>query len=181
MVIPNAIKAIFSFILLVFVLFYLPTYGTYVKQKDLMYMNTKQATSDFVDNVRYKGYISDDMYEDFLFRISLSDILFNVEIEHHKKVYNPVLTDPTDPSTFTGDYKVSYDEYFTEEIKENLFSETGNNIYKMEKGDYIKVVVNNTTKLKSSIMFDFVTGSPGDDGISEIYVPYGGVILNEDY
>lgn len=180
---PNVIKAILVFILLVMVLFYVPTYDTYSKQEDLIRLNTRQAVTDFVDNVRYKGYITPKMYEDFQLKIGIADVIFDIDVEHQHKVYNPIYTDPADTNTFTGDYTVDYDSFYWDGISSKLYDvqlPIEDRTYKLEKGDYFKVTIENKSKLKSTILFGFLSNSI-DESSPEIYVNYGGMILNEDY
>lgn len=66
-------------------MFYVPVYQSYQKQDDLVYQNVKQAVTQFVDNVRTKGYITPKMYEDFQNEISVGTYLFRTDIVHEQK------------------------------------------------------------------------------------------------
>ena len=182
---PNPISTIGSMILLVFVMFYITTFESYQKQENLLYDNTYKAVTEFVDNVRFKGYITPEMYEDFEDKIDVSDTLFDIEIVHKHKVYNPIYTDPTNLNSFTGDYTVDYDEYYSGDIEDKLFNDTSvayaDRMYKMEKDDYFQIYIENKTRLKSKIIFDSLTGGKFDDDAVGISIPYGGMIHNEDY
>lgn len=163
-------------------MFYLPTYQSYQKEEDLVYQVAKQAVTDFVDNVRTKGYITPQMYEDFQMELGIGTTLFRTEMVHEQKVYTPIYTDT---NTFTGQYTVDYDEYYWEQIQKFLFDETNvipkkDRMYKLQQGDFFSVHIENMTKTKSTMLFDFLTGGAGgnDDAIS---IPYGGMVLNEDY
>ncbi|UZN01249.1 hypothetical protein OL548_34420 (plasmid) [Lysinibacillus sp. MHQ-1] len=82
---PNAVSKIFAIILMV-VLFYFATYQNYKKEEDLAYINTYNSVTEFVDNVRLKGFITPSMYEDFVNSLHTGNqVLFNVELEHQKK------------------------------------------------------------------------------------------------
>lgn len=182
---PNAISAIIGTILLVLVMFYVPAYQTFEKQEDITYHNAYQAVTEFVDNVRFKGYITPKMYEDFQEKLHLGDVLFDVEIVHRHKIYTPVYIEPSNLNSFTGEYIVDYDEYYWEQIEPKLFDESEGpyeeRMYKLESGDYFEVYVENKTKFKSTMLFEFLTGNIGDDNRVEISIPYGGMVLNEDY
>jgi len=166
-------------------MFYVPTYQNLEKQEDIAYLNTYQVVTDFVDNVRTKGYITPQMYEDFQQKLHVGDVLYNVEMVHKHKYYHPVYTDPSDPTTFTGKYVVDYDEYYWEQIKEQLYGKNAgpeeDRMYKLEEGDYFGVYVENKTKFKSTMLLEFLTGKIGDHDPVVISVPYGGMVLNEDY
>ncbi len=185
-VVPNPISKVFAVILAVLLLFFVPVYQSYQKQDDLAYQVAYQAVTNFVDNVRTKGYITPQMYEDFQRDLSVgSTILYKTEIVHEKKVYSPVYTDPTDPSTFTNEYQVDYDEFYWDQISPFLFDENSSTpkkdrMYKLSAGDFFTVEIENMTKTKSTMLFDFLTGGlGGNDNV--ISIPYGGMVLNEDY
>lgn len=183
---PNPISSLFAVLLAVLVMYYVPAYQVYKKEEDLAYTNTYQVVTDFVDNVRMKGFITPKMYEDFQNRLHIGDVLYDVEMVHKHKTYVPVYNDPRNMNSFTGEYTVDYEEYYWEQIEPYLFGSASSTnyddrMYKLEEGDYFQVYVENKTKFKSTMVFDFLTGNPG--GINEVVisVPYGGMVLNEDY
>lgn len=182
----NPISKLFAVILSVLVMFYFITYQNYKKQEDLTYINTYKVVTEFVDNVRMKGYITPSMYEDFELALHTgTDVLFNIELTHSQKVYSPIYTDPTDSNSFTGEYQVDYQEFYWEQIKQPLFLDESTpyeeRIYKLQTGDYFEVYVENKTKFKSSMLLDFLTGSVGNDNDVLIPFPYGGMVLNQDW
>lgn len=166
-------------------MFYYPAYQTFEKEEDIAYLNTYQVVTEFVDNVRMKGYITPKMYEEFQQKLHIGDVLYDVEMVHKHKYYHPVYSDPSDPNTFTGEYVIEYDEYYWEQIKEQLFGDSTvpyeERMYRLEEGDYFGVHVKNKTKFKSTMLLDFLTGNIGDDNSERVSVPYGGMVLNEDY
>lgn len=182
---PNALSKIFAVILMVVALYYIPLYQQYKKQEDLAYLNTYQATMEFADNVRMKGFISRQMYEDYMAKINIGEVLYNVEMTHKHRVYTPEYTDPTDLNTFTGNYLLQYDDFFETQILEHLYSEAAladpDRIYRLEKDDYFKIYVENKTKFKSTMLFDFLTANISNHDGVVISIPYGGKVLNEDY
>lgn len=180
---PNALAKIVAIVLTVLIM-YFSTYQIYKKERDLAYINTSQAVTEFVDNVRFKGYITPKMYEDFQSKLhSGSSVLFDVQIVHEQKVYVPEYTDPTDLNSFTGKYSVTYEEYHWEQIKKVLYEGTPTEIrmYKLQADDYFEVYVENKTKFKSSMLLDFITFSIGDFNQVEIVYPYGGMVHNQDW
>lgn len=181
----NPISKIFAIILAALVMFGVPTYQNYKKQEDLTYLNTYNVVTNFVDSVRMKGYITPEMYKEFSLAIHAgTDVLFDIEMEHRQKVYNPVYTDPTDKSSFTGEYVVDYESYVETQINAILFESNRipyeDRMYKLQEEDYFTVTVRNKTKFKSTMMLDFLTMSLGGND-EVIYFPYGGLVLNEDW
>ncbi|MER2005895.1 MAG: hypothetical protein ABS939_00465 [Psychrobacillus sp.] len=179
---PNILAKVFGVLLGVLLMFYIPVYQSYQKQDDLTYQVAKQAVTNFVDNVRTKGYITPQMYEDFQREMNIGTYLFRTEVVHEQKVYTPIYTDN---QTFTGQYTVDYDEYYWKQIEKFLFDESNvipkeERMYKLQQGDFFSVHVENMTKTKSTMLFDFLTGGAGGNDIV-ISIPYGGMVLNEDY
>lgn len=182
---PNAISKLFAVLLLVVAIIFVPVYQSYQRQDDLAYQVAYQAVTDFVDNVRTKGYITPKMVEDFEGRLELESYLYKTDFLHEKKVYTPIYTDPTNPATFTGDYTVDFDEFYNAQIMPVLFDEMNSiekdeRFYYLSAGDFFSVYVENITRTRSSMLFDFLTGGFKGDGV-EIVIPYGGMVLNEDY
>lgn len=182
---PNALSKVFAVILAVLVLYYVPTYQIYKKEEDLAYVNTYEVVTEFVDNVRMKGFITPQMYEDFQSKLHIGNVLYDVQMVHQHKIYSPVYTNPGDLNSFTGKYEVQYDEFYWEQIEPYLFGTASSTDYKerkykLENGDFFQVYVENKTKFKSTMLFDFLTGGLSSDAVV-ISIPYGGMVLNEDY
>lgn len=182
---PNILSKVFALIMLVLVMIFVPIYQSYKNQDDLAQQVAYQAVTNFVDNVRTKGYISPQMIEDFETRLEIGTYLFKTEFTHEKKVYTPVYTDPTNPASFTGDYTVDFDDYHKSQIMPYLFNDLSSvpkneRKYLMTAGDFFTVQVENITRTKSSMLFDFLTGGNSGDGVN-ILIPYGGLVLNEDF
>lgn len=182
---PTTVSQIFSVILAVLLLIFFPIYQIYEKQENLAYQTANNAVTKFVDNVRTKGYITPKMIEDFESELEVGDFLYDIEMKHERKVYNPVYTDPSNSSTFQNKYVVDYDEYYKSQIYDYLFSEKSNvpkgeRMYKLSVGDYFSITVENKTKTKADLIFDaLVNGNTGNKS-SEV-IQYGGMVLNEDY
>ncbi|MGF9975482.1 hypothetical protein [Viridibacillus arvi] len=182
---PNGFSKVMAFLFFVLLIIF-TVYQNYKIQDDLAYQNAFHSVTDFVDNVRSKGYITPKMYEDFQQQLDLGNYHFNVDMIHKQKIYTPIYTDPKNVNSFTGEYVIDYDEYYNEQIEEVLFNETSKTpikerMYKLQEEDFFQVVVKNKSKTNANIIFDFLTANVGNSNDSTIYVPYGGMVLNEDY
>lgn len=180
----EALAKTFAIILATYILFLFPTYQIAKKEEDLAYINTAQHVTNFVDNVRMKGFITPEMYKDFEVGLHLGvDALYDIEMEHEQKKYVPVYDDPSDISTYQDRYEVHYETFAMAQIKKVLFDTSipeEDRIYKLQNGDTFQVVVENKTRFKSTMLLNFMTGGiAGNDGV--IYYPYGGMVLNEDW
>lgn len=102
----SSLQKIIAAIVGVLILFIIPVYIAFEKVDDISYSLAVKLTQNFVDNVRNKGYISPEMYSDFVAGLFSTNNVYDVTIEHVKKrqdpaiyIYSP-LVDET-----TGDYE----------------------------------------------------------------------------
>ncbi len=183
---PNTISKFIASLIALGVLFLFPTYQNYKSQERLANLNADIVVHDFVDNVRMKGFITAAMIEEFQQKLYLGDVLYDIEMVHKHKIYTPVYTNTSDLNSYTGEYTVDYDEFYDTQILDYLYGNNGspsgsNKMYKLEKDDYFSVYVVNKTKFKSTMLFDFITFNASSDNSEVISIPYGGMVLNEDY
>lgn len=182
---PNAISKIFSAILLSLLIIFL-VFQNYEKQDDLIYQNTYNATTNFTEAVRTKGFITATMLEDFNDEIQIGNYQFDVELIHKKKVYTPKYTDVNDPNTFNGDYTVDYEEIYATQIEDYLYGSSqitpiSERVYKLQEDDFFEVQVVNTEATSADKVFNFLTSNNNSEIDSHINVTAGGMVLNEDY
>ena len=87
----GSLQKIVSAIVGVMILFIVPVYIAFEKVDDISYSLVLKFTQSFVDNVRANGYISPEMYVDFVSNIYSTGNSYDIEIEHVKKRYDPVI------------------------------------------------------------------------------------------
>lgn len=181
----NALSKMTAFLITIIMLFLLPLLHHYERQEDLVRLNTHNAVTKFVDAVRNKGYLTPAMYNEFTEELALSRYEFEIELIHEQKTYVPVYTDPADSSTFQNQYMVTYENFYTPQIKKILFPDNSlpldseDRRYQLMTGDYFKVAVKNSNRSPATVIWDFLTF--GDSTGPEISIPYGGMVHNEDY
>jgi hypothetical protein len=182
----NIVSKVVAMLLVILLLYIAPLLHNFQQQDELSSMIVKNAVVKFVDSTRDKGFITPTMYNEFTSELAQTGYSFDVDIVHEQKVYIPIYSDPSDPSTFTGEYEVHYDNYYSPQILPVLFPENSleddhkDRVYKLTTGDYFKVIVKNKNRSKATILQDFLTtGNTGNPVI--INIPYGGMIHNEDY
>jgi hypothetical protein len=167
-------------------LYLYPTFHTYEQQDQISYNVAYKSVTNFVDAVRNKGYITPAMYKDFTSELAVTDNIFDIRMEHHQKRYNPVYTDPGNGATFQQTYEVYYDGFYTEKIMSRLFPNNSlavtdpNRRYDLQVGDMFTVTITNTNVTKATLVRDFLTHTSTGDPL-RIYIPYGGMVVNEDY
>lgn len=86
----DTLQRVFSILISVLILFILPLYITFEKIDDISYSLALKITSNFVDNVTAKGYISEEMYNDFVSELAVTGNVYDIKMEHVSKKYNPV-------------------------------------------------------------------------------------------
>lgn len=84
------IQTVVVVIISVFLLFIFPVYMAYEKKDDISYALAMRYTQDLVDEVRSKGYISKNMYEDYMARLKVTGNSYDVQITHEYKRYDPI-------------------------------------------------------------------------------------------
>ena len=110
----GALQKIVSIIIAVVILFILPIYIAYEKRDDISYALALKITTDFVDNVNSKGYITSEMYTDYITKLAVTQNSYDVYLEHTAKKYNPVIYSYTDDlKTIRAkfDYNLYKDEF----------------------------------------------------------------------
>lgn len=175
----DSIGKIFAVFLAVAILFVYPIINMYEQQDISNRQYVMTETAKFVDSIRNIGYITPNMYREYSQSLSATNNLYKIEMEHSHRVYDPVFDDPTDITTYHDDYNTYFMGYFSDEILDVLFPESGGEggKYYMSEGDYILVKISNSsktiaTKAKELI---FSVNLPSE----VIYVRYGGMVKNE--
>ncbi|WP_322906724.1 hypothetical protein [Paenibacillus campi] len=179
----NAIMKIFAALLALLLMGIWPLYTAYSSQDHSSQIVVLNAVTRFVDRVRDKGYISPPMMQAFKDQLFLTGNTYHIEMEHQHKRYDPVYDDE---AQFQHTYQVHYEGYYNNQIEARLFPVGNDNandparLYKLNQGDFFSVTVKNTNRTMATLMGDLLFG--GSNAPNEkIVVPYGGMVLNEDY
>lgn len=183
---PNSLSKWFAALLSVLLLYFIPAGESARRQDDLSRIIVYQKTAAFVDSVRTKGYITPTMFLDFTKEIETTGNVFQVEMEHQHKRYHPEYGDPANPETFLDRFSVIYDSFYTSDIMNVLFPESEqpkdepSRRYVMSAGDFFNIKVYSLNRTASSV-FAEAFGVPQSGDRPDIWFPYGGMVLNEDY
>ncbi len=181
----NALSLTAAAIVACLLLYIYPIGKSYEQQDQIAYSIAYKAVTKFTDAVRSKGYITPVMYNDFMAELETSGNLYRVELQHDRKLYNPIYADPADPSSFQTDFEVYYQSSFSEDIMEVLFPDNATPAadparrYLLKQYDYFSVKVANTNTTKAGLVKNMLHLSDSD--AARILIPYGGMVLNEDY
>ena len=78
----GVLQRVVSILISVVIFFILPIYIAYEKKDDISYALALKITTDFVDNVNSKGYITSEMYDDFIAELAVTQNSYDVYMEH---------------------------------------------------------------------------------------------------
>lgn len=183
----NAFGKIVSILIAVVLLFLCPIQYMAQKQDILMQQYVTTETSYFIDSSRNLGYITKQMYEEYMRRIELGNNLYDVELTHYHVVYykgdgEQVNSDYNEMSIYSGEEEDTYRRYmcyYTPDILEALYSEESDHIYKMNQDDYLTIKVKQKNKTLGKRLQELVLGTDYTDG--NYITVYGGLIRDEAY
>lgn len=204
----DIIQRVFAVIFVVLVFFAMPLYMTFEKKDDISYALATKITSNFVDEVTAKGYLSESMYNDFISKLAVTGNTYDIKLEHIARKYSPVINqyDNDGNLTATLEYKGNeelaskgevtysmYEEFYTEkqilryfsnnsETTKMKYQDSDNKIvYTMSVGDEFGVIVKNTNTTIATMFFNTFTFGAMSEENPRVYINYGGTIKNEEY
>lgn len=102
----DTLQRVFSILLSVIIFFLLPLYMAFEKKDDIAYSLALKITSNFVDEVCNKGYMTIDMYNNYVSDLSVTGNSYDISLEHVKKVYEPVIYAYNNNKQYTFDYNL---------------------------------------------------------------------------
>lgn len=109
------------------------------KRDHAMQLLVNECTKEFLEQVQTQGYITEQTYEEFVRKISVTGEIYALSLEHKQTIYEPEYVN----GTFTGEIYEYYDIKYTDEIVSELYQEGE---YQFDVNDYITVAVENKTK-----------------------------------
>lgn len=170
----SIISQLTAIILAISILFVAPAYRIGWLKDQEIYKYVSNETSQFVTNVRLKGFISKRNLETYLKSLDKTGYMYDVELVHSKKVYYPL--DPSHPDYISVHrFAVEDDDYYTKTILDTIYKDKKD--YRMSMGDNFEVVIINKTRTGAMVISNFLGGS----GDNMIFAKCGGAIQNEDY
>lgn len=180
----SSFSKILGVFIAVILLFAYPLYQQAQRQDDLSQIVVHSAITAFVDAARTKGYVTPQMYLEFNSKLGATGNQYDIQMEHLHKKYHPEYSDPADPGSFQKSFSTYFDGHYTSEIMSVLFPVKGgaasDKRYYMSAGDFFTVKVKNINRTMATVLQDFlIAGNTGSN--VKIYIPYGGMVLNEDY
>jgi len=149
--------SVIAIFLAAILMFIFPLMSTADRTDDISQQAVQTATTEFVDNIRSTGKITQDKYDSFVSTIAETGNSYDVEIEAQK------LDESSKKKTaIASQSKVGENNYYSEYTSQ-IEGELGSNgEYDLKEGDLISVTVKNTNKTISQLLKNFfysVTGN----------------------
>lgn len=165
------IQRVFSILISVIIFFLLPLYMAFEKKDDISYALALKITANFVDNVASKGYLSKQMYEDYISDLSVTANTYDVVFEHVAKKYYPVINTYSNANYDTMEYTDLNDAYFDFKLYELIYNENQSRIqnWKDQKSN------------GSNVAIDFSGGNPSAKIDNHEHLKLGYKLQEEKY
>ena len=113
----DTLQRFFAILVAVVIFFLLPLYIAFEKKDDISYSLALKITSNFVNDVKNKGYITRDMYNDFISDLAVTGNSYDIKMEHVAKKYYPVIYSYN--NGFDKDYTNKFDYSLYKELYES--------------------------------------------------------------
>lgn len=132
----DIIQRVFAVIFVVLVFFAMPLYMTFEKKDDISYALATKITSNFVDEVTAKGYLSESMYNDFISKLAVTGNTYDIKLEHIARKYSPVVNIyKKDNNQSSLQQTLEYQGNEVSEINNKKDYKVGETVYSKEKWD----------------------------------------------
>ena len=119
---------IFDFAVILMLLFGIPVYYNSTLNDSSKNVYVLREVDLFGDQVCKNGYISVEMYEDLLNKLSNTDLLYNIHMSHTHDVYYP---------SAGGDAITEEKKTYEDDIKRQLYASNFRSLTYYDQGDYV--------------------------------------------
>jgi len=175
----NTLNKLIAILLVVILIYIFPVLNMFDNQDYISRTIVLNEVTHFVDAARNLGYITPRMYDDLLIKLQATGNKYVIELTHEHLVIQPVYLDVTDLSTFQETAKNTYENKYTEDILDVIYSDTEDPLYYFSSGDYLIMKVYNANETMATRLKSIMLG--GQLPEKNILVNYGGMVKNENY
>ena len=154
----DTVMSIIAIFLAAVLMFIFPLMSTADRSDDISQQAVQTATTEFVDNIRSTGKITQDKYDSFAERIAETGNSFDIAME--AQILDESSRKKTAEAQATKVGENNYYSVFTSQIEESM-ANTGS--YLLKEGDIVSVTVKNTNKTISQILKNFFYQVTGND------------------
>lgn len=154
----DTVMSVIAIFLAAILMFVFPLMSTADRTDDIAQQAVQTETTEFVDNIRSTGKITEDKYQSFLTTLSETGNAYNVELEVQK-----LDESARKKTSVASSSKVGENNYYSEYTSQILDEMNNNNgEYDLKEGDIVAVKVKNSNKTIAQILKNFfysVTGN----------------------
>ena len=166
----DTVVTVIAIFLAAILMFIFPLMSTADRTDDITKQAIETATTDFVDEIRSTGRITQDNYDNFVQTISSTGNSFVVELEVQ------VLDDnPGKKVTEAEMTKVGENYYYSQYTTQILDKLNSDGVMYLKEGDIVSANVRNTNRTIASILKDFIYRVTGNN-TSSITASHTGIV-----
>lgn len=167
----DTVVTVLAIFLAAILMFIFPLMSTSDRTDDITTQAIESATTDFVDEIRSTGKITQDNYDNFIQTISSTGNSYNVEMEVQVLDDNPGKKVTEAEYTKVGE-NYYYSEYTTQ-ILDEINSDAG--AMYLKQGDMVTVSVKNTNRTIGTILRDFFYSVTGNNSAT-VTASHSGIV-----
>ena len=167
----DTVVTVLAIFLAAILMFIFPLMSTSDRTDDITTQAVESATTDFVDEIRATGKITQDNYDNFIQTISSTGNSYNVEMEVQVLDDNPGKKVTEAEYTKVGE-NYYYSEYTTQ-ILDEINSDAG--AMYLKQGDMVTVSVKNTNRTIGTILRDFFYSVTGNNSAT-VTASHSGIV-----
>lgn len=167
----DTVVTVLAIFLAAILMFIFPLMSTSDRTDDITTQAVESATTDFVDEIRSTGKITQDSYDNFVQTISSTGNSYDVEIEVQVLDDNPGKKVTEAEYTKVGE-NYYYSEYTTQ-ILDEINSDAG--AMYLKQGDMVTVSVKNTNRTIGTILRDFFYSVTGNNSAT-VTASHSGIV-----
>ena len=167
----DTVVTVLAIFLAAILMFIFPLMSTSDRTDDITTQAVESATTDFVDEIRSTGKITQDSYDNFVQTISSTGNSHEVEMEVQVLDDNPGKKVTEAEYTKVGE-NYYYSEYTTQ-ILDEINSDAG--AMYLKQGDMVTVSVKNTNRTIGTILRDFFYSVTGNNSAT-VTASHSGIV-----
>lgn len=167
----DTVMTVIAIFLAAILMFMFPLMSTADRSDDIAQQAVQTATTEFVDDIRTTGKITQDKHDSFLQTISSTGNSFDVEMQVE------ILDENANKKTTQASSSKVGENYMYTEYTSQIANQMNNNngVYKLKEGDIVAVTVKNTNKTISQVLKNFMYRVTGN-GNYNIAAQHSGIV-----
>lgn len=139
------------------------------RQDNMSYNVVLTATTNFVDEVKSKGFIDKKTYEKYLDTVAATGNVYDLKLEVYRKI------------TYKNASGINVEDallYNNKDITDEL---EVSGVYELNVGDEFYISIENTNTPSSVLMYNYISGDISSKERKIININYGGTVNNKDW